>query len=406
VAGAGLIGLCTAWFLQERGIGVTVLERTAVAAGASAGNAGWITPALVAPLPDPVILREGLRALAARSGAVYLPRRPDPGMIAFLARFARNCTPRRWEAGLAALALLSRTALSAYDDLAAGQVRAPVLTAPVLAAYPSAARREPLLTELAAITAAGGAAADYEIIDGPAVQEAEPVLTGAARAAVRLHGQRYLDPGAFTAALAASVRERGGGIRIGAQVRSVRDDGRQVLVGGPDGEDGYDAVVLAAGAWLGRLASRVGVRTAIQPGRGYSFSVPVKRMPAGPVYLPAARLACTPLPSGRLRVAGVMEFSPAGAGLDHGRLARIADSLPALLDGADPGARQDEWAGARPCTPDGLPVIGRTRSPRVFVAGGHGMWGVTLGPVTGRLLAGLIATGRPAPELRPFDPLR
>lgn len=61
--------------------------------------------------------------------------------------------------------------------------------------------------------------------------------------------------------------------------------------------------------------------------------------------------------------------------------------------------------GARPCTPDGLPVIGRTRSARIFVAGGHGMWGITLGPVTGRLLAGLV-TGRPAPELRPFDPLR
>src|SRR5262249_43079887 len=161
------------------------------------------------------------------------------------------------------------------------------------------------------------------------------------------------------------------------------DDGRQVLVGGPGPEAGYDAVVLATGAWLGRLASRYGVRTAIQAGRGYSFSVPVKQMPAGPVYLPAARLACTPPPGRRLG------SRPAGAGLDRGRVARIADGLPALLDGADPGARQDEWVGARPCTPDGLPVIGRTRSDRVFVAGGHGMWGVTLGPVTGRLLAGL-----------------
>jgi len=207
VVGAGMAGLCTAWFLQEQGIGVTVLERTAVAAGASAGNAGWITPALVAPLPDPVILREGLRAVMSRSAAVYLPRLPGPGL------------------------------------------------------------------------------------------------------------------------------------------------------------------------------------------------------PAGPVYLPAQRLACTPLPGGRLRVAGVMEFRPAGAALDHGRVARIADGLPALLAGVDPGARQDEWVSARPCTPDGLPVIGRTRSARIFVAGGHGMWGITLGPVTGRLLAGLV-TGRPAPELRPFDPLR
>ena len=405
VVGAGMAGLCTAWFLQEQGIAVTVLERTAVAAGASAGNAGWVTPALVAPLPDPVILREGLRAVMSRSAAVYLPRLPGPGLLAFLARFTRNCTPRRWEAGLAALALLSRGALSAFDELAGGGAGAPVVSAPVLAAYPSAARRGPLLAELAAITAAGGAAAEFEVLDGPAAAAAEPILTRVTQAAVRIHGQRYLDPGAFTAALAASVRQRGGSIRTGVTVRSVHDDGRQVLVSEPAGEAGYDAVVLATGAWLGRLASRLGVRTAIQPGRGYSFAVPVPRLPAGPVYLPAQRLACTPLPGGRLRVAGVMEFRPAGAGLDHGRVARIADSLPALLAGVDPGTRQDEWVGARPCTPDGLPVIGRTRSARIFVAGGHGMWGITLGPVTGRLLAGLV-TGRPAPELRPFDPLR
>ena len=128
----------------------------------------------------------------------------------------------------------------------------------------------------------------------------------------------------------------------------------------------------------------------------YLPRLPGPGRPAGPVYLPAQRLACTPLPGGRLRVAGVMEFRPAGAALDHGRVARIADGLPALLAGVDPGAALH---------PDGLPVIGRTRSARIFVAGGHGMWGITLGPVTGRLLAGLV-TGRPAPELRPFDPLR
>jgi D-amino-acid dehydrogenase len=282
VVGAGMAGLCTAWFLQEQGIEVTVLDRTGVAAGASAGNAGWITPALVAPLPDPAILREGLRAVLARSAAVYLPLLPGPGLLAFLSRFTRNCTPRRWEAGLAALAPLSRTALSAFDQLVGGGVAAPVVTAPVLAAYPSAARRGPLLAELAAIEAAGGAAAGFDVLDGQDVRAAEPILTGAAQAAVRIHGQRYLDPGAFTAALAASVRRRGGEIRAGATVLTVRDDGRRVLTGGTDGEACYDAVVLATGAWLSRLASRLGVRTVIQPGRGYSFSVPVRRLPAGP----------------------------------------------------------------------------------------------------------------------------
>jgi D-amino-acid dehydrogenase len=401
-----MVGLCTAWFLQEHGLQVTVLERAAVAAGASHGNAGWVTPAMVSPLPDPAILREGLRAMALRSSAVHLPMPPGPGLLAFLGALTRNCTRRRWDAGLASLLPLSAHALSAYDELAAAGAGATVTSAPVLAAYTRASQRAPLLAELTAVARAGGNEAPFEVLDGPAVQQAEPVLTGAVRAAVRIGGQRYLDPVSFTRALADSVRQRGADVIEGAAVTSVHDDGHAAVVTGSAGPARYDAVVLATGAWLGELARACGVRTRIQSGRGYSFSVPVRQLPAGPVYLPAQRLACTPLPGGRLRVAGVMDFSRPEAALDPGRVTRMADGLRVMLSGADTSARADEWVGARPCTPDGLPVIGRTRSARIFAAGGHGMWGITLGPATGQLLAGLVATGRVPPELRPFDPLR
>jgi D-amino-acid dehydrogenase len=406
VIGAGMVGLCTAWFLQEAGLQVTVLERTAVAAGASGGNAGWVTPAMVSPLPDPAILREGLRAVALRSSAVHLPMPPGPGLLAWLGGLTRNCTRRRWDAGLASLLPLSAHALSAYDELAANGVEAAVTSAPVVAAYARASQRAPLLAELTAAARAGGTGAPFEVLDGPAVQQAEPVLTGAARAAVRIGGQRYLDPGPFTRALADSVRQRGADIIEGTAVASVRDDGQGAVVTCGAGQTRYDAVVLATGAWLGQLARGCGVRIRIQSGRGYSFSVPVRQLPAGPVYLPAQRLACTPMPDGRLRVAGVMDFSRPETALDPSRVTRMASGLQVMLAGADTAARTDEWVGARPCTPDGLPVIGRTRSARVFVAGGHGMWGITLGPATGRLLASLVATGRTPPELRPFDPLR
>ena len=165
-------------------------------------------------------------------------------------------------------------------------------------------------------------------------------------------------------------------------------------------------MVVATGAWLGDLARDAGVRTRVQAGRGYSCSVPVRPGPAGPVHFPAARLACTPLPGGRLRVAGMMEFRGPAAPADPRRFALIAAAVRPLLAGADVDGRTDEWVGARPCTPDGLPLIGRTRSPRVFVAGGHGMWGITLGPVTGRLLAEAVLSGSDPPELAPFSPVR
>jgi D-amino-acid dehydrogenase len=92
--------------------------------------------------------------------------------------------------------------------------------------------------------------------------------------------------------------------------------------------------------------------------------------------------------------------------LDPRRIRAIAEAARPLLRGADLDQRQDEWVGSRPCTVDGLPLIGATGSTRVFAAGGHGMWGITLGPVTGRLLAEQMVTGRSVAQLAPFDPLR
>lgn len=221
-----------------------------------------------------------------------------------------------------------------------------------------------------------------------------------------LRGQRFVDPGRFVHALADSVRDRGGKIRPGEAVRDVRDEsgGAAVRTAGSDYEP-FDAVVIASGVWLNGLARRFGVRALVQAGRGYSFSVPVDRVPDGPVYFPSQRVACTPL-GDRLRVAGMMEFRRPEAPLDPRRIRAIVEAVRPLLRGADLAARQDEWVGSRPCTRDGLPLIGATRSPHVFAAGGHGMWGITLGPATGRLLAEQIVTGERPPELAPFSPLR
>lgn len=116
-------------------------------------------------------------------------------------------------------------------------------------------------------------------------------------------------------------------------------------------------------------------------------------------------MACTPV-GDRGRVAGMVGFHRPDAPLDPRRVNAIAAAVRPLPRDADLDGRRDEWVGSRPCTVDGLPLIGATRSSRVFVAGGHGMWGMTLGLVTGRLLATRIAGGGAPAELGPFDPLR
>ncbi|MBI0300768.1 FAD-dependent oxidoreductase, partial [Streptomyces sp. PRKS01-29] len=333
--------------------------------------------------------------------------RPDPRLARFLLTFTRNCTPRRWRVLAATFATLSRHALDAYDALAADGVAEPTRPAePCLIAFRSAAERAALVEELEHARAAGFTIA-YEQVDGDRARALEPALGDGIGAAVELHGQRYLHPGNFVHALADAVRKRGGEILERTEVSGIRDLGRAgVAVTTSGGELRADVAVVATGAWLDPLVRRFGVRVPVQAGRGYSFSVPAEGAPARPTYLAAQKVVCTPLGEGRVRVSGMMELAPADRPVDPRRIQAIIAAARPLLRGIDWEARTDTWVGARPCTPDGLPLIGPTGSPRVYVNGGHGMWGVALGPLSGRLLADAIATGTSPAELAPLHPLR
>lgn len=406
VIGAGVVGLATAWSLRNHGVEVTVVERRHPAAGASWGNAGWLSPALTLPLPEPAALRYGLRSLVSPESPVYIPPRPDPRLARFLLSFTRNCTPRRWRVLAATFAMLNRHALEAYDALAADGVAEPTRPAePCLLAFRTAAERAAMVEELEQARAAGFSIA-YEPIEGDRARELEPMLGDGIGAALELHGQRYLNPGNFVRALADAVREHGGEILERTEVSGIRDLGQGVAVTTPRGQLRADVAVVATGAWLDGLVRPFGVRVSVQAGRGYSFSVPAEGAPTRPTYLAAQKVVCTPLGEGRVRVGGMMELAPVERPVDPRRIQAIIAAARPLLRGIDWEARKDTWVGARPCTPDGLPLVGPTASPRVYVNGGHGMWGVALGPLSGRLLAEAIATGTSPAELAPLHPLR
>ncbi|MDT0300656.1 NAD(P)/FAD-dependent oxidoreductase [Streptomonospora wellingtoniae] len=407
VVGAGMVGLSTAWFLQEHGVGVTVLDRTGTAAEASWGNAGLLAPAFTLPLPEPALLRSGLASLFDRSSPVSVPLAPDRRLWAFMAAFARNCAPDRWKRAMAVFDEVNRVSLEAYDRLAESGIGAPVKSAdPLLVACTCADDRRHVVEEFAAVRRAGGEVS-YDLATGDELRALEPSLSANVHTGLRVHGQRFLNPPEFVHALAGAVRARGGRIVDGFDVTAVRDLGSSgvALAAASGRELRADATVLASGVRLESLARPFGVRTRVQAGRGYSFSVRPRDMPTRPVYFPAQRVACNPL-GDRFRITGMMEFRSPDAPLNPQRISTIVESVRPLMSGVDFAAREEEWVGSRPCTPDGLPLIGASSSPRVHIAGGHGMWGIVLGPLTGRLLAESMATGRSPALLRRFDPLR
>ncbi|TQL46766.1 D-amino-acid dehydrogenase [Homoserinimonas aerilata] len=408
IVGAGIVGLSTAWFLQEHGVAVTVLDREGVAAGASWGNAGWIAPALTLPLPEPGIFSFGLKAIIDPASPVFVPFSVDPRLLRFLAGFALNSTPPRWRRNMTAFAEINKWGVDSFDRLADGGVENRTIVAdPFLTGFVSERDRGVLEHEFDEIALRGGAV-DFERISGDELRTIEPTVSDAVTHGIRISGQRYINPPVFMESLAAAVRARGGEIVEGADVVGITDLGELGVgidvVGEPEGRIA-DQVVIATGTWMGRLARRFGVRQLVQAGRGYSFSVRPETVPTHPIYFPAQRVACTPL-GDRLRVGGMMEFRPGDAPPDPRRVTTMVEAARPLFRGVDWEAREEEWVGSRPCTADGLPLVGATRSPRVHVAGGHGMWGVTLGPLTGRILADSITGAAEHPLLKSFDPLR
>jgi D-amino-acid dehydrogenase len=403
VVGAGIVGLSTAWFLQERGVEVTVLDRGGVAAGSSWGNAGWISPALAIPLNEPGTLRYGLRSLLSSTAPLQIPLTADPAVWMFLLRFAAHCRRSPWRRAVRANLPLNSECIEAYDVLVANGVDVPVIDAPITALFRTSADAARLLDELRRFSDAGQPVSSTELA-GAALREQVPLASSAVATAVQINGQRFVNPGRFVTALGRAVVERDAQLHT-MDVTSVVASRDGVRVTGRDGRTLTAAVaVIATGAWLSRLAAPW-VRVPVQAGRGYSFTVPVDGPVPGVIYLPDARVACTPL-NGKLRVAGTMEFRDPDAPAVAERVEAIVAAARPLLDGVRWDERDEVWVGPRPVTPDGRPLVGEVSARAVYVAGGHGMWGMTHGPVTGRLLAEQITTGKQSAVLRELDPLR
>lgn len=400
-----MIGLTTAWYLQERGVRVTVVDRKGIAAGSSWGNAGWLTPALTLPLGEPSVLMSGPKAMLSSKSPLYIPLTLDPKLFRFLIGFAWYALPWQWKKSIEIFAKVNPLAMEPFHELAAGGVTEPVKEAkPFLAGFLNDKDRTVLLHEFDVVTKSGGVV-DFDLATGDDLRKIEPTLSDAVASGVLLRGQYFINPPKYAESLGASVVKRGAQLKTRFDVTDIRDLEIGVDIISATGDSvAADAVVIATGAWLNTLTRKFGVKALVQAGRGYSFSVKPTVIPSHPIYFPTQRLACTPL-GDRLRIGGMMEFRSIDAAPDARRIKTLVDAARPVFQGVDWDSREEEWVGGRPVTADGQALIGVTKNPKVFVGGGHGMWGIALGPLTGKLLAGAVV-GEPDPVLRHFNPLR
>jgi D-amino-acid dehydrogenase len=414
VIGGGVIGLCSAFALRQRGVPVIVYAGTRPEQAASHVNAGWIVPTLAEPVPAPGLIATSLRWMLRSDSPLYIDPRllRQPEFLRWTLRFWQHCNATAYEAGTLATAAFGARSLALYDDLRAAGVEYEEHRDGLLFAYRSDEILEHDHAALEPIRAFG-----FEIspiLRGGPLRALEPALSETVTGGYWLPQERSVRPGSLVRGLRAALQQRDVEIRD-ATVAGIETTGNRataVFAGGM--RQHASQIVVAAGAWTTSLLRPLRVPVPVTAGKGYSIdlapqplSEPVRR----PLYLHETRVAITPL-DGMIRLAGTMEFSGLNHTLRQERVAAIARSAAWALRGwpdptptSGPGVRV--WTGARPMTPDGLPVIGWLPGYRdVAVASGHAMLGVTLAPATGETVADLLTTGVLPDLARPFDPAR
>jgi D-amino-acid dehydrogenase len=410
VVGGGVIGLACAWELTRGGATVTVIERGEIGGGVSRGNTGWVVPSMTAPLPAPGMVREGVRQLVTRGDAFVLRPSLDPAFVRWLWRFWRSASPARFDAGVRALLALNQRTLELFDAYRDAGIRFEMHSTGLVIAARTVIGLHHYTDVFRRLRALGYEGGEPDELDRDALAELEPALDRTyVEAGLHARVDRYVRPEELTNGLADRLRDEGVRILEGCEVVDLRKNPDGWTLTTDTGDVRAERVVVAAGLPSARLLGRFGVRVAFQPARGYSVTIAGSGTPPRhALYLAEAKIGLSPYSDG-VRVAGVFELGASRAEAPAGAGERLLAAARPYLAGWRPDADEPltTWAGLRPATADGLPLIGALPDhDGLFVASGHGMLGVTLAPATAALLAPLVLEGRLAPELEPFAPGR
>ncbi len=406
VVGGGAVGLCVAEALASRGAEVTVFERERCGAGASAGNAGWITPSLAIPVPGPGVIGESLRWLVNPSGPLWIRPTLSPEMLAWIARFVASCARPVYRRGLAALQAAAALAGPSFDRLAARGVEFELHDDPLL--YPAFTRAElDHLLGVADELRSVGLTRAPDRVSADELTTLEPALSDGVVGGLVARGDRRVRPEVFTAGVRDALVSRGVELLEHCPVTALARNGAQWTVECPTAERHGDAVVLAGGVASARLLARLDVRLPIVAAKGYSRTyLADSSAPRTALYVEGSKVAISAF-DGAVRVSGTLELGARGLALSARRLAAIATAAQEALSGWRMPAGSHDWAGMRSLSPDGLPFIGPVPGlDGLHLAAGHATLGITLAPLTGELLAELLLEQTRGDLLTAFDPAR
>ncbi|MEX0791487.1 MAG: FAD-dependent oxidoreductase [Pirellulaceae bacterium] len=396
IVGGGVIGTACAYYLADAGHEVTILDQGRHGGGCSHANCGYVSPSHVPPLAKPGVVGQTLRSMLSSDSPFYIKPRLSPSLMKWLLRFLANCTQKQMEQGAIARHALLSTSRQLYEDLIEREQLACEFEKRGLMFvyldhhhFDAFQSTNEWLTREFGVTAVPYAQGDLQAL--------EPALKPEVAGAWHYTGDAHLRPDRLMSSWRQVIERMGVKIIENQQVTQFRGEGGKLRsVSTKDNQYEADQFIIATGAWTPMLNKQLGVNIPIQPGKGYSITMPrPENCPKIPMLLEQHRVGVTPFGSG-YRLGSTMEFAGYDTSINNKRLQLLKRGAEVYLHTPHAEPEQEQWYGWRPMTPDGVALIDfLPRYANTLLCAGHNMLGLSMAPGTGLLVRQILCREEP-----------
>ena len=407
IIGGGIIGLCSAHYLQKEGHEVTVIDKSDFSSGASYVNAGYLTPSHVISLAAPGMITKGIKWMFNSESPFYVKPRLDSEFLKWSLAFKKSANAKKVENSIPVIRDINLLSRDLYEDLKASrEFDFHYERKGLLMAYQTEKAGEAEWKVGERLIKAG---LNAEILSKEEIKKREPKANLDVKGGVFYDCDGHTTPSDFMPKMVAHLKKIGVKILAIEEVKDVEISNKIISkVITNKREVVADEVVLAAGSWSPLVSKKIGLNLLIQAGKGYRINIARETGITIPTILLEAKVAVTPM-NGFTRFAGTMEIGGINHDINPVRVNAIAKAGESFYKGLkiSEAEKNDAQCGLRPCSPDGLPFIGKSsKCNNLTIASGHAMMGWSLGPATGKLVSEIISEKKTSLDLNPFHPDR